>query len=121
MAPEINIPDSVVVAYVVAAVKMHGSAGADIGDEVRGPDSGERIGRTPAGDAWRVADGWGTFYILDPPRGEAIYICSKLEDVMAVDVSPQFKAVVDYRELGMGDAKWDAAVLAALGGESSDD
>lgn len=113
-----NIPDSVVAAYVAAAVRMHGSAGADIGDAVEGPDRGEMIGKTDAGDVWRIADGWGTFYILDPPRGDAVYVCSKLEDVMAVDAAEQFQGKIDVMHLGMGDAKWDAAVLAALGGET---
>jgi hypothetical protein len=111
----VKIPDSVVAAYIAVAVERHGAAGADIDDEVQGPDSGELIGRTARGDCWRVKDGWGTYYLVDPPRGDAIYVCSKMEDVMAVDAARDFRSKIDIMRLGMGDVKWDAAVLAALG------
>jgi len=107
-----EVPDSVVAAYVAVAVRMHG--GADVGDEVEGPDSGEEI----AAGVWRVRDGWGAYYFRDPPRGEAAYVCSKMEDVLVVDVAEKFKSIIDREKikgLRMGDAAWDAAVLAALG------
>lgn len=110
-----EIPDSILAAYVAAAVKMHGSAGADIEDTVDHPDSGEMLGKTATGDAWRLADGWGEWYFCDPPKGDAIYVCSKMPDVMAVDIAPKYKSMIKYKELGMGDTAWDAAVLAALG------
>lgn len=107
-----DIPDSVVAAYVAVAVKMHGSAGADIGDVVEGPDSGEEV----ALGVWRVKDGWGEYYFLDPPRGEAVYVCCKMPDVMAVDVAEKFRGKIDAKHIGMSDKAWDSAVLTALGG-----
>lgn len=111
-----EIPDSVVVAYVAVAVRMHGDAGADIGDAVTGPDEGEEF----ALGVWRVKDGWGTYYFQDPPRGAAVYLCCKMEDVMAYDVAENIRGKITkerVKALGMGDEAWDAAVLSALGGE----
>jgi len=111
------IPDSVLAAYVSTAVRMHGSAGKDIGDEVDHPDKGEQVGQYPGGQIWRVADGWGEYYFADPKSGEAKFVACKMPDVMAVDVAAEFSDKIKHKEIGMGDAAWDRAVVEALGGK----
>ena len=104
------VPDSVVAVYVENVARLRGDDA-----EVKGPDSGEMVGRAGGGDVWRLADGWGEVYVLDPPRGDAVYVCSKMPDVMVADVAEKFRSTIDGKSLGMGDKTWDAAVLAALG------
>lgn len=62
-----KISDSVLAAYVSTAVRMHGSAGKDIGDEVTAPDEGVVIGKCDRGTIWRLKDGWGAYYFLELP------------------------------------------------------
>lgn len=107
-----SVPRAVQDAYVRVAERMHGSAGEDIGDDVTTPDSGVVIGSFDRTDVWRVKDAWGEYYVT--AAGE--YVCSKMADIMAVDVAEKFRSKIDYKELGMGDVAWDRAVIDALGG-----
>ena len=50
------------------------------------------------------------------------FIACKLEDVMAVDYAEKYKSKIEAAlkrasggKVGMGDAAWDAAVMAAVG------
>jgi len=103
-----DAPGSVVSAYGAWYGRFHAK------DIVELPDDLSKVGATLKGDVWRVADGWGESYFLDPPRGEASWVCSKMPDVMAFDVADKYWAKIDrkrVKELGMGDKAWDAAVL----------
>jgi hypothetical protein len=111
------IPDSVLAAYVATAVRMHGSAGKDIGDKVTRPDGGEQIGEYPGGEVWRVADGWGEYYFADPKSGEAKFVACKMPDVMAYDLAAEFRDKIQHKDIGMGDVAWDRAVVDAVGGK----
>ena len=103
-----DAPSSVISAYGGWYATFHAK------DVVELPDDISKVGTTPRGDVWRATDGWGESYFLDPPRGEASWVCSKMPDVMAHDVADKFKTIMDGKRikgLGMGDKAWDAAVL----------
>lgn len=116
------LSDSLLEAYREHAGRMHGSAGEEIGDEVDRPTGAEMVGETGDARVWRIEDGWGEFYFADPKKsGDAAeFVACKMPDVMAMDVAPKYEKMIEYKELGMGDEAWDAAVLAAVGGKGGD-
>lgn len=108
-----DAPGGVLAAYAQAFTKAHPSA------VIEPPDKVERIGHPAGGDAWRAEDGWGEYYFFEPASGPVQYVAMKMPDVMAYDVAEKFRGKIDVKELGMGDAAWDAAVVRALGGEAT--